>query len=188
LNWCGPALRAVQPCVQVVTLRRTPQGKPRSSDAPARKRAATLRSGVTLNSAPLGVMTRVRIAIVCSVVLVIGLLAGGSAVAWFYGHFLLSQSLASSAAAGVGNKVVILKSLKAGESNKVAVLLETELDGDLVILGLVPESTIDDRMSRAIARAADYRTAYPYKSGDPVVDSAVSDVLSKHRLAKSQGK
>jgi len=55
LNWYGPALRAVQPCVQVVTLRPRPQGKPRSSGAPARKRAVTLRSGVTLNSAPLAV-------------------------------------------------------------------------------------------------------------------------------------
>jgi hypothetical protein len=53
LNWYCPALRAVQPCVQVVTLRPRPQGKPRSSGAPARKRAVTLRSGVTLNSASL---------------------------------------------------------------------------------------------------------------------------------------
>jgi hypothetical protein len=133
-------------------------------------------------------MTRGRIAIVCSIVLVIGLLAGGSVVAWFYSHFLLTQSLATSAAAGVGSKVAILKSLKAAESDKAAVLLETELDGDLVILGLVPESTIDERMSRAIARAADYRAAYPYKSGDRVVDSAVSEVLTKHRLAQDQGK
>ena len=53
MNWCCPALRAVQPCVQVVTLRPRPQGKPRSSGAPARKRAVTLRSGATLNPAPL---------------------------------------------------------------------------------------------------------------------------------------
>src|SRR5258706_9645366 len=101
-------------------------------------------------------MTKSRIAIVCGTVLVVGLLAGGSAAAWFYGQVLLTQSLALSAAAGVGNKVAILKSLRAGDSQQVATLLEIELDGDLVVLGLVPESAIDDRMSRAIARAADY--------------------------------
>lgn len=52
MNACRPALRAVQPCVQVVTLRPRPQGKPHSSGVPVRKRAGTLRSGVTLNSAP----------------------------------------------------------------------------------------------------------------------------------------
>jgi len=133
-------------------------------------------------------MTKSRIAIVCGTVLVVGLLAGGGAVAWFYGQVLLTQSLALSAAAGVGNKVAILKSLRAGDSQKVAALLEIELDGDLVVLGLVPESSIDDRMSRAIARAADYRATSPYKSGDPVVATAVSDVLSRHRLAKGPGK
>jgi hypothetical protein len=116
------------------------------------------------------------------------LLAGGSAVAWFYSHFLLAQSLATSAAAGVGNKVAILKSLKAGDSKEVADLLEIELDGDLIVLSLVPESTIDERMSRAIARAAEYRTTSPYKSGDPQVDSAVASVLSKHRAVKSKEK
>jgi len=133
-------------------------------------------------------MTRARTVIVFSIALTIGLLVGGSAVAWFYSHFLLAQSLATSAAAGVGNKVAILKSLKAGDSREVSDLLEIELDSDLIVLGLVPESTIDERMSRAIARAAEYRTTSPYKSGDPQVDSAVASVLSKHRVAKTKEK
>jgi len=126
-------------------------------------------------------MSKLRIAIVCTIVVVVSLVAGGGSTAWFYGHFVLPQSLATSAAAGVGNKVAILKALKAGDSAKVVALLETELNGNLVVLNLVPPSTIDERMSRAIARAAEYRAAYPYKSGDPVVESAVSDVLSRHR-------
>src|SRR5262245_45580 len=130
-------------------------------------------------------MSKSRAVVVCTIVLIVGLLVGGGSTAWFYSQFLLPQSLATSAAAGVGNKVAVLKALKTGDSTKVTSLLETELNGDLIILGLVPGSTIDARMSRAIARAADYRAASPYSSGDPVVDSAVSDVLSKHRLAQS---
>ena len=108
---------------------------------------------------------------------------------WVMTERATAQAIANDAAAGVGGKVPVLKALRDGDMSKASAMLESMLDSDLVTLGLVPEATISPPMKRAIARASDYRAEHPYKSGDPVVDPAVSEVLAKHRFTKDdQGK
>ena len=140
--------------------------------------------------ATLGIMTKIRIAILCGAVFVVGLLVGGGAVGWFYSELLLMRPLALEAAVGVMDKVTVLESLRAGDSPNAFTRLEDMLNLDLLKLGHVPESSIaiDTRVARMIGRAADYRTKYPYKTGVPGVDSPVSEVLSKYRVAKDQEK
>ena len=132
-------------------------------------------------------MTNTRIVLICSGVFIAGVAVGGGVI-WAMTERATAQAIANDAAAGVGGKVLVLKALRGGDASKASAMLESMLDSDLVTLGLVPDATINPPMKRAIARAADYRTEHPYKSGDPIVDPAVSDVLSKHRLPKDQGK
>ena len=139
------------------------------------------------STATLGVMTNTRVLLICSGAFIAGVAVGGGAI-WAMTERATAQAIANDAAAGVGGKVLVLKSLRDGDAPKASEMLESMLDSDLVTLGLVPEATINPPMVRAIARAADYRSGHPYNSGDPVVDSAVSDILSKYRVARSLGK
>ena len=132
-------------------------------------------------------MTNTRVVLICTAVFVAGVAVGAAAI-WVMTERATAQAIANDAAAGVGGKVPVLKALRDGDALKASAMLESLLDSDLVTLSLVPETTINPTMKRAIARAADYRAEHPYKSGDPVVDPAISDVLAKHRLAKDQGK
>ena len=125
--------------------------------------------------------------LVCSGVFAVGAAIGGGAI-WMMTAHSSEQAIAYDAAAGVGGKIFVLEALRGGDTSKASAMLESMLDSDLVALDLVPETTINPPMRRVIGRAADYRTRYPYKSGDPVVESAVSDILSKYRIAKGQEK
>ena len=132
-------------------------------------------------------MTTTRIVLACCGVFAAGATIGGGAI-WMTTSLSTGQAIAYNAAAGIGGKIFVLEALRGGDSSKASAMLESMLDSDLVVLNLVPETTINPPMKRVVGRAADYRVRYPYKSGDPVVDSAVSDILSKYRIVKDQEK
>jgi len=132
-------------------------------------------------------MTTTRIALLCSGVFAVGAVVGGG-VAWMKTSLSTEQAIAYSAAAGIGGKLFVLEALRGGDTSKASAMLESMLDSDLVALNLVPDTTINPPMKRVIGRAADYRVRYPYKSGDPVIDSAVSDILLKYRPTQSREK
>jgi hypothetical protein len=136
----------------------------------------------------LDVMSNSRRSLLFALVFAAGALIGGGAAAWLYPSARSTEALANAAAAGLGNKLAVLESLRRGDSTNAVTLLETHLDGELVILGLLPDSAIDPRMSRAIARAAEYRSRFPYRTNDPTVDSAVAAILAKHRTKKETAK
>jgi hypothetical protein len=88
------------------------------------------------------------------------------------------RAIATAAAAGAGTKVFVLEQLRSGNDTRAISMLETSLDSDLVTIGLVPESATEATIGGVVRRVARYRTDNPYRSGDPVVDNAVSAVLS----------
>jgi hypothetical protein len=94
-----------------------------------------------------------------------------------------TQALAHSATAGVGTNTRILSAVRQGNTAEAALLLETSLDSDLVVLGLLPDTVLDPATKRAIARAAAYRAQYPHKSGEPIVAEAVARILAEHAKA-----
>jgi len=87
------------------------------------------------------------------------------------------RALTANAAAGVGSKTALLQLLRSGQSNDAIALVETLLDSDLVVLGLVDATNIGADERRAIERAAAYRLLNPRKSNDPIVDAAVEKVF-----------
>ena len=126
-------------------------------------------------------MTRARTAVLALAVFVAGVGVGGGLAAWFYDQFVMSRHLSASAASGVGNKVALLRAVRAGDTKQAVQLLEIGLDGDLVVLGLLPRSVIDAPTSRILSRAATYREKHPYKSGDAEVDVAIEALLEKYK-------
>lgn len=119
-------------------------------------------------------------------VFIAGAIAGGGLAAWFCDRLVMSRQLSASAASGVGNKVAVLRAVRAGDTSGAVLVLESALDGDLVILGLLPDSVIDPPTGRILSRAATYREKHPYKSGDTEVDMAISDLLQKYKTAGAE--
>jgi hypothetical protein len=128
-------------------------------------------------------MTRARAALLSVLTFVIGAVVGGGVLAWSYSMFVMEPVVANSAAAEAGNNLVVLESLRSGDIEKAITMLEIYLDGHVVVLGLLPESSMDPMKSRLLNRVAQYRARFPRHSTDAEIDKAVADVLEKHRAS-----
>jgi hypothetical protein len=115
------------------------------------------------------------------IVISLGAFAAGIAVgvfvAWRVNESSSAHALATAGAAGAGVKVFVLEHVRLGNGTRAASLLETSLDSDLVTIGLTPQSATDPTIRGIVRRVAQYRTDNPHKSGDAIVDDAVSAVL-----------
>lgn len=117
-----------------------------------------------------------RTAVILAVAaLIVGILAGGWSVAFFYSRFT-SLMVLSSLSGEASTSVAELRWLRAGDTTNVIELLEIHLDGDLI--GLTP--FLNDRSAfnrdpmyiKSLQTAKDYRTQFPRKSGSPDLDAA----------------
>ena len=116
-----------------------------------------------------------RAAIILAVAaLIIGVVAGGSSVAFLYGRFtgwMVTSNLTSDAATSVAE----IKMLRAGQITNTVQLLETRIDGDLI--GLTP--FLSDRREfdrypsniKSLQTVKDYRAQFPRKSDAPELDA-----------------
>ena len=118
---------------------------------------------------------------------VVGASVAGAGV-WLLTKHSTTDAVAQAASAGLGNKLRVLDALRKGDTNAAIAALEIQLDSDLVVLGLVPESALGPATKRAIGRAATYRIRYPHSSGDATIDSAVKDAMSKRSATGSEAK
>jgi predicted phosphoribosyltransferase len=133
-------------------------------------------------------MTRTRGIVLTVAVFIAGLACGGVAVAWILSEFLLASSLASSAAAAAFGNTVALEAIRAGDTAKASSTLESFLDSNLITLNALPASQKDESIQKILRRTAQYRAQNPRKSSEPVVDSAVSELLSKYPPKKNREK
>jgi len=130
------------------------------------------------------VKKRLLLGIVLS--LAVGVVIGG------YGGFRLGKTpvlnnVLQKDARGVQTRVITLKHLRAGQTDKVIEIIEAGLDDDLVLFDTEePYEMITDRtkaeIKQALQHAKDYRAAYPRKSSRTHVDAMVSNVLEKEAL------
>ena len=116
-----------------------------------------------------------RAAIILAVVtLLVGIVAGGWAVADFYGHFTMRLIL-GQLTAEASTTTATLKRLRAGNTTNTVELLEIKLDGDLIGLGAMLTDTLelksDPQYIKTLQMVRDYRTQFPRKSGSPEVDA-----------------
>ena len=83
---------------------------------------------------------------------------------------------ASSKAAEAGNTVITLKCLRAGNTTGAIELLESDLDGSLMVLGsLIPNAPGSHRplYLKAIQLSRDYRARFPNTNNPPEITDAV---------------
>jgi hypothetical protein len=106
--------------------------------------------------------------------LIIGVVAGGWSVAFFYGRFtswMVTGNLTSDAVRSVAE----IKMLRADQTTKAIEFLEMRIDGDLI--GLTPfladrqEFTRDPSNIMALQTVKDYRTKFPRKSDSAELDA-----------------
>ena len=117
-----------------------------------------------------------RAAIILAVAaLLVGVIAGGWSVAYFFSRFA-GQPVISSLSADAAMSVAELRRLRAGYTTNVVQVLEIKLDGDLI--GLTP--FLDDPSAfnrdpmnlKTLQIVKDYRTQFPRKTDSPELDAA----------------
>lgn len=77
-------------------------------------------------------------------------------------------------ATDVAINVRILNDLHSGKTNDALRLLETKLNGALVVFGTPVALKHDPQYDNILKQAKEYRSKYPYNSGSPEVDAAIA--------------
>ncbi len=84
--------------------------------------------------------------------------------------------------AGASTKVAILNRLRDGRIEEAIGVLESMLDGDLIMLYTMfqsnPERKADEQATTVIKLVQEYRSKFPHKTNKPEIDSAVAKALN----------
>ena len=117
-------------------------------------------------------------------------LAAGFALGVFYQRSrtrpsldLLQRVPITHAAASASRSVVVLRLLRAGQTERAATVLENYLDGDLIAFGPAYQGASSEQRASSWADAAlrearAYRLAYPHPAQDAVIGQGVSATLA----------
>jgi hypothetical protein len=136
-------------------------------------------------------MTRTKAILLGIAAFAAGVVAGGGVTARFADEFLaqIGQMEADrnfiSSEAGVYMEVGLLKNLRSGDNTKAIAMLESELDRNLISLGVMPEQRRTERTLNALRVAKEYRGRFPRATDHPQVDASVQRTLDLvHRSGK----
>jgi len=117
--------------------------------------------------------------------LILALLAGWGIGSYTSDHFYnqwIQRYLARNALDGVGDRFATLNALRAGDTNQVVELLESQLDGQIMALGAaMRESPAAQRPAaevKLLARLQDYRAVHPRTTSRPEIDQKVAAILT----------
>jgi hypothetical protein len=92
----------------------------------------------------------------------------------------LSAAEKERSATDIGVNVILLNDLRSGKTNEAIRLLETRLDGALMLFGASSEENTN--YNKILRRAKEYRSKYPHESGGREVDAAIAHAFDS--LAK----
>ncbi len=116
---------------------------------------------------------------------VLALLAGWAIGSYTSDHFYnkwIKRYQARNAHDGVSDRLAALKALRAGDTNQVAELLESQLDAQILLLGTVlqdmPAAQRPAADFQILSQLRDYRAAHPRKTNRPEIDQKVAGTLS----------
>jgi hypothetical protein len=114
--------------------------------------------------------------------LVIGLAGGWFASAHFYNRWI-EWNMHNQAFVALSDRCRVLSQLHAGHTNEAFETLESSLDGDILVFGLLIRDIPADKRKpedvRLLKAVRDYRAAHPWKAeGYPGIDSGVVDTFA----------
>lgn len=123
-----------------------------------------------------------KLAIVLIVVaFLVGAIGGAVGTNYFWKRFM-NTFYSTSLAAQTGMDVSLLKQLRANNVTNAIDLLEIELDGSVVGLGVylrdIPESRRDPTHLEILSQAKGYRSKFPHQSSSPLGDQMISNAFS----------
>ena len=117
--------------------------------------------------------------------LILALLIGWAIGSYTSDHFYnkwIQRYLARNALDGISERLTTLNTLKAGDTNQVMELLESQMDAQIMALGAtMREASIAERPAgeaQLLTRLRDYRATYPRKTSRPEIDRNVATILS----------
>jgi|SRR5665213_71002 len=96
-----------------------------------------------------------------------------------------SEAYARSPAKAIQLDTAALVRLRSQDFADAALVLESAIDGNLVILNVSPTTNSDEDIQRVLKRTAEYRARYPHKSGEAGIDGDVENILS-HAASNSK--
>jgi thiaminase len=117
--------------------------------------------------------------------LVIALLVGWAVGSYSTEHFYdkwIRRYQTHKAFEGVNERLTVLNALRAGDTNGTAELLESQMDGQIMLLAPflqeMPAGQLQPQNFRLLTQLRDYRAAHPRKSGQPEIDQIIAVILS----------
>ena len=116
------------------------------------------------------------------VLIIVGLVCfvAGATSAFYLAKNMQAHVEVSAAAVGIATSTLALESLRSGDKEKVAALLESTLDGHVLALTLFPGCESRNDVKNVLSKALAYRNVHPRSSGSPGVDAAVTKVLTSN--------
>ena len=119
-----------------------------------------------------------------------GLVAGLFISSHFYNKWI-ENYMTSDTFVALSDRYSVLHALRAGDTNEVVDLLETQMTGDILSFGGMRRDVPADKRRpadiRLLTRVQEYRAAHPWKTTDyPDVDKGVADVFSLVSTNKSR--
>ncbi len=106
-------------------------------------------------------------------------IAVGALLVFVLGQRFVEHVAVSELGADIAVSLEALKSIRDGSNERAAELLESTLDGNLVLVGSYAGASDRQEIQRVLSAVRDYRLAFPRKDGDPAVSAEVSRVLAK---------
>lgn len=128
-------------------------------------------------------MTRTKGILLGIAVFLAGVFAGGGVTARFADEFIAQivemegDSNSMSSEGGIYMGVRLLDILRSGDNTKAIAVLESQLDGNLISLGAMPEQRRKERTLKALRVAKEYRVRFPRATHHPEVDASVQRTL-----------
>lgn len=123
-------------------------------------------------------MSKGRLILILSIVGFVCFVTGGTGV-FYVARKMQDHFEVSSAAAGIAISTSALESLRIGDNENAAAVLESALDGHTLSLAMFSGNESRNDVSHVLAKARAYRNAHPRSSGNPDVDATVNTTLMR---------
>jgi uncharacterized protein YneF (UPF0154 family) len=126
------------------------------------------------------IMSKKLAIILIVVAFLVGAIGGGWSIGYFYNR-LTTRLVCNTETARAVMDMAALNRIRSNNVTNAIKLLETELDGSMITLGLylkdIPKSQLDADQLKALRRIKDYRDKFPHTNEYPELNRIISNAL-----------